>query len=253
MFTKHLKIWFAFALLWCSGPAWADECASDAVAQVVATLGRQSASDADAVARFAAGLPSDSPAAEGLIAAIDARNKLQLARGATPDGVTRARQILDLFGPSGSSEGVFTQLRLVKDKPGFVELVVSLGSTADTAKGSAAALRWATTRMAVADISAFEFAIDGAVADIRTVAGDILEFKAHTWADKPQFLADKALRSMLPPNTNQLDLLQAHALSEGRTFFLVFENPVRTVYSDLFDQVFGDFLARPNVTFVDGF
>ena len=209
----------------------ANDCLALLTANVVKTLGNQAAP----VFRIAS---NDGPVSAGLAAALRSRE----------DGPFRVKQILDNFGED-TAKDIFGLLDRVKDVPRFGDFVVNLAKQDLDAKGAAATLRWATSRMDRTQIGQFEFPVPSAVADLLDAAGNLLEFKSLSLETYSDFVAKIELEKV----RNQLLHFEAYARDAGKTVTLVFENPVPAAHKALFDSLFGEILNRGTVTFVNGF
>lgn len=213
--------------------------AGDCVSQVVTRLGTAVPGDADAVLRFAADLDSNSPAAKGLFAALDALPN---------DGALRVRQVLTNF--ADAPQALFEQLSLVKHADGFDGLIVSLAKGDLEAVGSSLVLFYTTTKMNPADIARFEVPIPGSLkrADAQDVAGNLLEGKAHDWNTYSDFVAEMSFREI----RQQAEVFQQYAASQSSKLILIFGHSIPPQHQALFDDILGGLVNQPNVVFING-
>jgi hypothetical protein len=212
----------------------------DCVAAVVARLGKATPADADAVLGFASRIPDGAPAAEGLFAALEVRRT---------DGARRVLQILEYF-PGSSGEAVFTQISRVGhvgEAGGLGKLVVNLGKSRDDARSAASVLRFATNRIDPARVAHFEFDVPGGVVDLVDDAGNFFEFKTLDLDGYPEFLARKEFESIRDQG------LIFHGAVGSETLTLVFENPIPSRWTALFDEILQPLTDQPNVNVIDGF
>jgi hypothetical protein len=206
-------------------------------------MGRAAPQDFDAVVGFAAGIERGSPAADGLLAALDSRKTVG-------DGALRARQILEFF--PDSAKGVFEQLSKIAhvgEQGGLGRFVVKLGQSQTDAQGAAAVLRYVTTRMNPSQVVQLEVTISGKIVDVIDDSGNLLEFKSLNLETYPEFLARREFEDI----RDQGFVFQEFAASQGKTLTLVMENQVPAQWQGLFTDIVGPLLARPGVSFVDGF
>ncbi len=218
--------------------------ASDCVAKVVAGLGRAAPADVDVIVKFASSLEDSASAGEGLIAALSARQSIG-------DQAARVREVLFYF-PAGEGRAVFEQLQKVAhvgEQGGLGDLVVNLGKSQSDAIGSAATLRYATTKMDPSKVARFEVTVPGGRVDMVDDAGDFFEFKSLDLSIYGDFVA----RIELGKIKNQSLLFQQAAAEGGKVLTLAFERSVPPAYQALFDEVLGPLIALPNVRFVNGF
>lgn len=211
--------------------------AEDCVALVVAKLGKAAPADADAVVRLATTIERGSIAHNGLFAALSIGKER---------GPSLVRNVLEIF-PNGRPQ--FERLARVRDVPKVEKELAALGSgVANQAKGAASEIRYTTDVLGPENAAQFQVEIPGGAPDVLDKLGNIHEVKYREWT-LPEFLIEDDLREIL----RQADNARGFAAAQGKAYTLAFEVPVPPAYQALFDSIFAEFRARPNVTIINGF
>jgi hypothetical protein len=222
-----------------------DAVAGPSCAQRVARyFGKAVTADADVIGKFALKVTDGSVAEEGLLYALDFVTREAGEAAAT-------RQVANILRTFPLSPTPFEWISKLREKPGLAKQIADLANreSATIFKGAASELRYAADVLGPTNVGSFQLRIPGGRPDIVDAAGGIHECKFRDWDQMPPFLVVNDLDSILM----QADIAQRYAASIGKPYTLAFEVPLPGTYSGQFNTIFGQFLQRPGVTFVNGF
>lgn len=230
---KFLRPWLPIILVF----TLAGNAGAACPPRVLTRLGKAAASERDAIVRYWKTVASGSEVEQGLIVALEKTGE---------QGTTKLNGILAVFPePRPHLE----RIARLKDKPRIEKEISDLGgglSSINDVKGAAAELRYADEVIGPANVAEFQVAIPGGVPDIVDAIGNFHEVKFRAW-DIPEPIVRFDLQRISGQALNAAD----HAATLGKHYSLAFEVPVPPEFRGIFDEVFAELKARPNVTIVD--